>query len=378
MNQDKILDFLQSEVVIPDIVQDKANNAFSQIRKEAQKSISDGHMTSPSEISQDISDDQYISEEPLLHSQTLLRHRHSKKKLLLTILAATLALATISASAAVYHRWSENQKKEVEQSQILSASNLGVTVALQQSMADSYYAFCSFQVDGYQPPENRQPAFQKITYSFEGVEDTAGSRTISHGFAFWYDITKESDGTLSTNYLKSDGTLEYHINFFSRGDKDVFLDRTVHVEFQDLGYFTGKTGEIEVEVEGTWALEWNLPQARTITVPLNQPLSDTGITLLEAEISPLSLRITYDSPLIVWKSMPLTGVKLTDGTLLTGIAIKTDFSDRHETRFPIEPLLDIDNVEGLLFMESYPENGAALTEENLYIVDLPSDSSSVQ
>lgn len=342
MSAKNTLDILKQEVVIPDIVQNKANDAFSKIHQEAEKNAESSQI-----------------------SQSSYSYRKNKKKFFLTILVAALLLGTLSASASVYYNWHEILGKESQSTSVMSDTDAGVTVTVQKSVADNYYAFLSFKVEGYQPPENKQPAFQNVTYSIEDTERVSSGRDFSRN-----QIVKE-DGTIGSNCIMEDGSMEYQIYLFSGGRKDIFQNKTIHIEFQNLGYFVDKTGNIEVEVKGTWTLDWEIQEDRTVTVELDEPLSNTGITLLEAEISPISLRITYNSPFIVWKTMPLCGVRLKDGTLLTGLSIKPDVCDRHETRFPIDRVLDIDEVDGLLFVSSYPEPGETLTEENLYIVDLP-------
>lgn len=47
-----------------------------------------------------------------------------------------------------------------------------------------------------------------------------------------------------------------------------------------------------------------------------------------------------------------------------------DVSDTYEVRFAIDRILDVNQVESLLFVKSYPEGEEEYTEDNFYVVDI--------
>jgi hypothetical protein len=99
--------------------------------------------------------------------------------------------------------------------------------------------------------------------------------------------------------------------------------------------------------------------------------------VLEAEISPISFRITYDFPKQEEAEPPyFTGVQLKDGTIYTGIngagyeRYSNENPNVYESTGAFTRIIDVDQIENLLFIRSYPEGAQTLTEENLYFVPI--------
>ena len=65
-----------------------------------------------------------------------------------------------------------------------------------------------------------------------------------------------------------------------------------------------------------------------------------------------------------------------DGTVYTGISgagingYTAEDSDIYESLTALERVIDVDQVESLLFVKSYPDSRQPLTEENLYFVSV--------
>lgn len=159
MRQEHIIKILQEPVDIPDIVQERAQEAFAAIHQETQR--------------------QNRPEVPA-------GRRKSKKRLWLAAAAAAALVGTVSVGAAVYQRWwskgleetfhvSEEQMQEMDGNGTSSAINQavtdqGVTITAVQSIVDNYYAHLAFKVEGFDLPEGAEPAMEKIEVTVDGEE----------------------------------------------------------------------------------------------------------------------------------------------------------------------------------------------------------------
>ena len=69
-----------------------------------------------------------------------------------------------------------------------------------------------------------------------------------------------------------------------------------------------------------------------------------------------------------------TGVRLKDGTIYTGISgagvtwYESEDSEQYRDISALQRVIDVDQVESLLFVKSYPEGAQMLGEDNLYFV----------
>lgn len=329
------------------------------------------------------------------------REAPRKRKLWPVLTAAALAVSTISVSAAAYIHWSrgleerlqvsEEQSKSMENSQMTSyvgqsVTQGGVTVTAQQSIVDNYSAYFSFKVEGYQVEDGVQPGFSDKKIILGDHEEYVGGWNSSfyNGLITGLDgKVIHSDGTpLSENekvsYTREDGSLEFQIQMNSE-EKGVFFDKPIHVELKDLGFYGGDEENIVVEAKGIWEFDWVLKGSNEIKVyELNTPLGKSGATVLQAELSPISICVTYQYPRQAETEEPpsFTGVRLKDGTIYTGLSgagvygYTGEGTDVYKETVSLERVIDVEQVESLLFVKSYPEEEMSLTEENLHFVSV--------
>ncbi|MDO4306711.1 MAG: hypothetical protein Q4C77_07740 [Eubacteriales bacterium] len=431
MNTKNTLDILQEDIIIPEIVQEKANDAFARIHLEA---------SGNTESKQNSKTGNFQSRRTSSGASgakvtAISGRRKHRKKIIATAFAAALAVCTVTAGAAVYMNWSSGLEKELrvteEQKQAaetsgladfpkMSVTNAGVTVTAQQSIVDNYYAYLSFKVEGYSVEPGIQPDFGSMNVLVDGQSVTLGASFYDglifgdNGKAVLADgspIPLNEDGSLLLDYTQEDGSLEYRINLSANGEKGAFFGKPIHVEFKDLGYYTGKAEDIQTEVEGTWTFDWTLQGDDSIyTAECSEPLGDTGATIIGAEISPISIKAIYDFPreevtetgyneyeevvdgetrqvsepfeYTHYTEPPvLRGVKLKDGTLLSNLYMgpgQMGYVDAESTQyvsmFAIDRILDVDEVQSLVFIKSIPEDAGdgeyTLTEDDFYIVDI--------
>ena len=397
---DKIINELKKDIKIPDTVMSKYTDKLS--------SVSENSDT----------------------DNTSAYRRMSKKRLIPAIALIAAITGAVTVSAATYSQWSksiddhfqptEEQKANLEdsgtvtfynqtdtdssqidtsntQSDAASSSNEtltetpdtgeklsdtvdGITVSVQQSIVDNYVAEISLKIEGYTPIDNYQPDFGGLNILIDGEPVEADM-----GLGFYHN-----DG----GYIMEDGSLEYNIGMRALTE-GYFVDKQMHIDIYNIGHYTEKAqSDIVTDIEGTWSLDFALKGTDTKnTYELNAPLDESGITLLYAELAPLSATFRLDMPreeitetgididgnpvnYTTYKAMPqFMGIILKDGTIqkITGSASQgyvDETSNIYESRISFNSVVDIDQAECLLFQKSIPENPQTLTEDNCYVVPL--------
>ena len=376
---------LQQNIEIPDIVTEKANMAFEQIRKDAGSS----------------SDKIVTYQKPV---------KKSRKKYVAAALIATMTVGAVSAYAA-YTNWSHGMKEELriseEQQKNLEANGMaafsdasvtdaGVTVTAQQSITDNYYTYLSFKVEGYSVEKGVQPDFETISVTADGQDVSWGGRFYDgmisgdDGMVVNADGSApetEADGSMIENYVMDDGSLEYHMILKSH-EKGFFTGKQLHVELENLG--TVAKAQYFPDIEGSWKLDITLGGADTAKyIETNEKLGDTETIVTGVELSPVSMRITYDFPkteprmeefedengeiqTIAWPAQPpfAFGIRLKDGTVMKYISAggestgyTSEEGQEYVVSFPLDRVIDPDQVEAVLFREYDEENGKQLTYE---------------
>lgn len=398
MKRDKI-QTLREDVVIPDVVLKKAEDAFDLIRAEEKQNT----------VKKDINTD----------GKRRRAKMHIKR---IVILAAAAVLAFGTVGFAYYVKWArgfENELHVTEEIKTQAAETKladfpeqsvtcgNVTVTAKQSIVDNYYAYLSFEVKGYELPDGAEPGFGSVG-AIVGGESVTFSASFYDGIITGEDgrpvyedgtpLQSDEDVNLTRGYKAEDGTLEYHINLASNDEEGYFLNKPIHVELKNLGIYPGKAEPVEPAVEGEWVFDWILQGSDEIyKADCNETLGDTGVTVTGAEISPISIKAIYDAPRQIitepavnettgeaftyetYAEPPaLAGVKMKDGTLYPylymgpGLSGYTDEnSSRYVEMFAVDRILDVNQVEALLFRKdggAY-ENGADM-EDNFYAVDI--------
>lgn len=363
MNEKTMLDVLKEEVVIPEEVQRKADAAFEKIL--AQKG-----------------------------SEKIVRLRRKRgRRYAAAAAVAVLCLSTFTVGAA-YLKWSkglekdlavtEEQKGQAESTHLagfpeLSVEDKGIVVTAQQSIVDNYYGYLAFKVEGFSEGKGREPGFNGLSVKVDGQDIS-----YTHGM---YDYEKE--------VVKEDGSFEYQIMLYGDGGKGSLKDKRIDVQFSDLGIVTEKAGMAENVVDGKWEFSWQLTGSDEIyTADLNEKLGDSGASVTRAEVSPISVKAVYDFPAKTVKETAfdesagtsyetemlaepplLAGVKLKDGTLVTdthgGALGYTDGGVKvYEENFAMGRILDVDQVESLLFIKKPLEEERELTEDDMFVVKI--------
>lgn len=388
MEENRISRELQKDLVIPEIVLQKTDSVLKQIQQENGGS----------------------------------RLGRKKRRLMWPLIAAAiLALGSITAYAA-YMRWSRAMEQEfhatpqeqiyLEEQQIAapvennnSVTAGGVTITAQQSIVDSQYAYISFKIEGYELEDGKEPCFESISVTVNGSRDVSWTGDFYTGVhydgekgIFVYDengaSAEDADGTVTERFAGADGSMEYILKIYpNETDAASRNGAAVQIVFSNLGIIENKA-EYRTRLEAEWALDIPLHGSDQVrSAALSAPLGDSGAVVTAAEISPISIRVEYDFPAketaiegidengnpitsFVNEEPPaLTGVRLKDGTLLTGIdngGIMT-WDETGKTCIVSRAtncILETEQVDALLFIKEYPDTNRKLTVEDLYIVPI--------
>lgn len=346
----------------------------------------------------------------LENEQASKKRKHRMSRVAVAAIAGMLTVGTVGVSAYALHHWSCGVKDRFqvvsedtagleeagvvefpdENGETKSVTKNGVTISAVQTVVDNYHAYLVLKVQGYQVEEGETPGFDNINCTldgetvsncnsfYDGTIDNGSGRAI---MADGSEIPTRKDGSLVSNYMQKDGTLEYHILLYTDGTKGYFFNKTVNVELNDLGIY-GERQNVSVEKEGTWSFEWNLGGSSDSKIKkVNATLGNTGAVVTECEVSPISLRAVIDTSKLNTEKSPdgpeypkLSGVKLKDGTLLTSITgggsefINKD--GKREVIFATSRIIDVDDVESFLFVKSSWGEGQTCSLDNFYEVSI--------
>lgn len=186
MDDKNIREMMQIEITVPDIVQEKADLTFEQIRTER-----------------------------TYHKMKTRQMSRSRRVLPLVAAAAVLTFGT-TVCAAGYLKWSRGLQNEFkateEERQMLqteeftapvvpsennSVTDAGVTVTAEQTIVTDQFAWLSFRVDGYNLEEGKEPCFDGISISIDGNNELSwsshfydGLQRDDYGNIFYDDGTK--------------------------------------------------------------------------------------------------------------------------------------------------------------------------------------------
>lgn len=411
MDEQNIIKMLQGDIVVPQTVQDKADEAFEQIRN-------------------------------MSGNQNKRKTRVSGKKILVLAVAAVLALGSITVYAAS-RNWSrslsegmsttEEQQVQLEQEGAVvfpvqentvataqedevimpqetvvtmpqSQTCNGVTITAVQSITDNYAAHLVFKIEGYELPEGKEPSFEDCFVTVDGGIDYNMWGSFYNGLVIGADGRAEyadgspidyESGESIARYVQDDGSMEYWITLYYE-EKGYFLGKEVHVEFENLG-LAGKAEYLsDNEVQGNWSFDWNLQGTDSMReCTFEEPLGDTGAVVTRAEISPITMHVEYQFPYqtrteqgfdqdgnpisseMFVEAPPLAGVRLKDGTVypylcsggITGY-LEDSADGVYEGIYVNERVITPDQVEYLLFQKRADGSEEVYLTDEFYEVPL--------
>lgn len=391
MDDKNIVEMMQMEIRIPDIVQEKADLTYEQIRTERTY-------------------------------QKMKRRKINRNRRVLPLVAAVAVLAFgTTVCAAGYLKWSRGLQNEFEgteeQRQMLqteqiaapvspeknSVTSEGVTVTAQQTIVTDQFAWLSFKIEGYDLEEGKEPCFDEVHVSIDGNDGISytshfydGLQQDASGQFVYEDGTRAEEnasGGVVERFAGQDGSLEYIIWINAVGNDEITLiDSTADVRFRNLG--TVHKAAFTPDLDAEWELTIAMKGSDAVReASLSEPLGESGAIVKHVKISPISIQVDYafaaqeftieatngdgesiqttdhtEPPLVY-------GVRLKDGTLLTGImgggtARRYKETDTYMTANTTRHILDTAQIDAILFQKAVPEQDGPITEENLYVVPI--------
>lgn len=389
------VEILSQNIEIPDIVQEKAMNAFSQICEEGK-----------GERGKEMSNDR--------HKKI---HRFWHTKAAAVLLAIVIGGGSITAAAAVYIRWSHGMQKQmnVSEEQMIELQSLqdtpvsfpgisdtqgDITVSVAQCLVDKNDLKIGFYVEGYELENNVEPQLDSISiwldgqvvYNYEwgfynGIDWDENDNPI---MADGSPVQEDAEGGIIPNYRTADGKMEIDLNVSPMNEKgEHFSDlagRNITIQMDNFGEHTG-----------TWTLEWTL-QGTTTTVDktLQEALGNSGATVISANINPISITVSYDfKPQKIYETgidengntveiedyaepPKLIGVKLIDGTEYIGFSGGSTYgyddieSGVYTAKVSLSRIMNPQEVESLLFLREDAEvtEEQEITLEQCYVVNI--------
>ncbi len=404
------LEILTDEIVIPEIVEKRAQEAFDQIRREAEREDPKIMM---------LSEEREERKENSVSQRR--RGRKTRRSVSAAILTAVLiigAMSTVAMAAfrgslvdslkEMFHISDEQEEAllnredglvhiiESEQSltdreatketageaisgmteaeeateedvfskagDVTSVTVNGVTVKLTQAMVDQFYICVAVRAEGIPNEEDKSLTFEEMHVRVIG-EDGQEYRGSGGG-----SVGSNEPGTIDLDWSmqpRRRGGLEENVPGWFFGKK---LQITL---INVKGYRNAKEPEAEeILVEGKWVLTWTIEGTEeSRTFELNQALGNTGAAVQSITLSPLSSEIRYIHPkqleevpaeggktATVIKDPPyLMGVLLKDGTVITGLlgmgkeGYASEAKDLYICTYKMKHILDPDEIDSFLF-----------------------------
>lgn len=328
--EDKEINCFKENIEIPEIVRLKADNAFSQIRKENDMKNNNR------------------------------RYLHFFKSQAAAAFAIVIAGAGITAVAAGVNLWSDGaldhlsatpeQQQELTDKGIamtsenkdlskLAVTDNGITIKPDTVIVDDRSAHVSFKITG-------------STYH-DGMAFDSNDAYIENG-----DHLQLNTG-FKRGSKGSDKYLEYSVLLLPSEDEDL-VGKAIHIDLKNIGFFD-KDGDFNSTVNGKWGFTIKLPDVsadRAITV--NKKIEDSVFEVDTVHISPISIKVEYSIPENLEKKTgtdapTLAGIRMKDGTeysyeiLGAGQCGNTsDNGKKSEDSFSFEKVIDADNVAAIL------------------------------
>lgn len=352
----KDYNILEKDIRVPDIVNEKADVAFRQIKQDRK-----------------------------IISTSLEKKKKTRRIMILAISAATLVIMGCVAGAALRHIWSWgmrgtlqatteqqdllveqgmavviSEQAEVEEEEMLekesdvivedgkdnvnvdekteivknvtTATSNGITIRPEMIITDGTMAYVSVSVDGYDLKENGEPAFGDMKLKFTDKKESSlglsGSGSFFNGIisddtgeALYADGSPveidEETGRIIKSYKNMDGQLEYVIEMRSSDRNEKMAGKEIQIELEGIGSLIGGTF-IDYQ-EGKWNISVTLPAVdASVTLMADDSQIASPYRLKCVKLSPVSGYLEFDVPEAVEKpynSIPsLRGVVLADGS----------------------------------------------------------------
>lgn len=293
----------QDDIRVPEIVLQKADEAFARIQTEGRSTMKKTNQTENR------------------------KHTFWRNPAAVAACACIIVAGSVTAGAAVHHVWSrgmqgavqatDTQQKELtdkgaavvlkEQKDYskLAVTDNGITITPETIIVDENFAHIAFSVKGYDLAEGDEPGFDDWDIGVK--DDKEGSSVQAYGG--FYDgivsdengnpvyedgssLKEDEQGQIISHYVDEDGNLEYVASIGVADWKDSLLGKTIVCKLKDLG--TLYKTRFTLAKEGNWDFEIKLPDVSTASnIKVAKGIENTPFTVDDVELSPISIKINY-------------------------------------------------------------------------------------
>ena len=290
----------QDDIKVPEIVLQKADEAFAGIQTEGRSTMKKNNQTENQ------------------------KHTFWRNPAAIAACTCIIVAGSVTAGAAVHHVWSrgmqgavqatDTQQKELtdkgaavvlkEQKDYskLAVTDNGITITPETIIVDENFAHIAFSVKGYDLAEGDEPGFddwdigvkdgssvQVYGGFYDGiVSDENGNPVYEDGSS----LKEDEQGQIISHYVDKDGNLEYVASIGVADWKDSLLGKTIVCKLKDLG--TLYKTRFTLAKEGNWDFEIKLPDVSTASnIKVAKGIENTPFTVDDVELSPISIKINY-------------------------------------------------------------------------------------
>lgn len=293
----------QDDIKVPEIVLQKADEAFAGIQTEGRSTMKKNNQTENR------------------------KHTFWRNPAAVAACTCIIVAGSVTAGAAVHHVWSrgmqgavqatDTQQKELtdkgaavvlkEQKDYskLAVTDNGITITPETIIVDENFAHIAFSVKGYDLAEGDEPGFDDWNI---GVKDGKEGSSVQ-AYGKFYDgivsdengnpvyedgssLKEDEQGQIISHYVDEDGNLEYVASIGVADWKDSLLGKTIVCKLKDLG--TLYKTRFTLAKEGNWDFEIKLPDVSTASnIKVAKGIENTPFTVDDVELSPISIKINY-------------------------------------------------------------------------------------
>lgn len=293
----------QDDIKVPEIVLQKADEAFAGIQTEGRSTMKKNNQTENQ------------------------KHTFWRNPAAVAACTCIIVAGSVTAGAAVHHVWSrglqgavqatDTQQKELtdkgaavvlkEQKDYskLAVTDNGITITPETIIVDENFAHIAFSVKGYDLAEGDEPGFDDWDI---GVKDGKEGSSVQVYGGFYDGIVSDENGNpvyedgsslkedeqgqIISHYVDEDGNLEYVVSIGVADWKDSLLGKTIVCKLKDLG--TLYKTRFTLAKEGNWDFEIKLPDVSTASnIKVAKGIENTPFTVDDVELSPISIKINY-------------------------------------------------------------------------------------
>lgn len=293
----------QEDIKVPEIVLQKADEAFAGIQTEGRSTMKKNNQTENR------------------------KHTFWRNPAAVAACTCIIVAGSVTAGTAVHHVWSrgmqgavqatDTQQKELtdkgaavvskEQKDYskLAVTDNGITITPETIIVDENFAHIAFSVKGYDLAEGDEPGFDDWNI---GVKDGKEGSSVQ-AYGGFYDgivsdengnpvyedgssLKEDEQGQIISHYVDEDGNLEYVASIGVADWKDSLLGKTIVCKLKDLG--TLYKTRFTLAQEGNWDFEIKLPDVSTASnIKVAKGIENTPFTVDDVELSPISIKINY-------------------------------------------------------------------------------------